>query len=136
MIQLNIRYGKDHDIRGFDILGNPTAEVLDRCLRMVAASLVPLPLTEIKQRLTALIVLLAIPKDMDADMLELKRNALATKLEEWPADAVIDAIRYIERTCKFMPTYAEFVEHMNWQVNTRHLLREEIENYIANRVQS
>lgn len=133
LVQLKVRYSSDHDIRGFDILGNPTAEDIDRCLRMVTASLVPLPLTEIKQRLTSMMILLAIPKDFDADVLELKRDALAAKLSEWPADAVIDAIGYIERNCKFMPSLAEFVEHMSWQIQPRKLLLKELENYIVYR---
>lgn len=133
LIPLETRITKDYDICGYDIGSDATAENLDRCLRMVAASLVPLPFVELKQRLTALMIILAIPKDWSDDVVELKRDALAMELERWPADVVIEGIDYIKRTCKFMPTLADFCEYMSWRVQPRYLLMQELQKNIANR---
>lgn len=133
LIPLETRITKDYDICGYDIGSDATSENLDRCLRMVAASLVPLPFVELKQRLTALMIILAIPKDWSDDVVELKRDALAMELERWPADVVIEGIEYIKRTCKFMPTLADFCEYMSWRVQPRYLLMQELQKNIANR---
>ena len=133
LIPLEVRLTKDYDICGYDIGSDCSAENLDRSLRMVAASLVPLPYVELKQRLTALMVILAIPKDWSDDVLQLKRDALASELEKWPADVVIEGIEYIKRTCKFMPTLADFCEYMSWRVQPRYLLMQELQKNIANR---
>lgn len=133
LIPLETRITRDYDICGYDIGSDATSENLDRCLRMVAASLVPLPFVELKQRLTALMIILAIPKDWSDDVVELKRDALAMELERWPADVVIEGIEYIKRTCKFMPTLADFCEYMSWRVQPRYLLMQELQKNIANR---
>lgn len=133
LIPLEPRITRQYDICGYDIGSDATSENLDRCLRMVAASLVPLPFVELKQRLTALMIILAIPKDWSDDVVELKRDALAMELERWPADVVIEGIEYIKRTCKFMPTLADFCEYMSWRVQPRYLLMQELQKNIANR---
>lgn len=130
-LPLEIRLSKQYDIMGYDLKTDKVSlENLQRAMVGVLASLEPMPLTEIKQRLTAMTVLLAIPKDFNEDVLILKRDTLAAKLQEWPADVVADAIMYMERNCKFFPTYAEFVEYMGWRVQPRYFLHEELQKSI------
>lgn len=130
LIPLEHRLTRDYDIKGYDISSSATIENLERALRTVEATLVPLPFKELQQRLTALFIMLAIPKNFDEDLLILKRDTLAHKLEKWPADVVIEAIDHVEQYQKFMPTLAEFVEYMDWRVKPRKLLRKELKKVL------
>lgn len=130
LVPLEFDLTKDFELRGYSIKGNPESEDLHKALRKVEASLLPLPQEEIEQRLTAMSILMTIPKDFDPEVMALKRRVLAEKLTEWPADIVIEAIGYIERHNKFWPTLAEFVEVMDWKARPRKLLQQVLQKRI------
>lgn len=132
LVALELDLTKDYELRGYTILGNPEPDDLHKALRKVEASLLPLPQEEIEQRLTAMSILMTIPKDFDPEVMALKRRVLAEKLTEWPADIVIDAIGFIERHNKFWPTLAEFVECMDWMMKPRKLLQQTLQKRIDN----
>lgn len=130
LVALELDLTKDYELRGYRISGNPESEDLHKALRKVEASLLPLPQEEIEKRLTAMSILMTIPKDFDPEVMALKRRVLAEKLTEWPADIVIDAISFIERHNKFWPTLAEFVEVMDWKTRPRKLLQQTLQKRI------
>ena len=130
LVPLELDVTKDYELRGYKITGSPTLENLQKALKKVEASRLPLPQEEIEKRLTAMSILMTIPKDFDPDVMALKRRVLAEKLTEWPADIVIHAIGYIERHNKFWPTLAEFVEIMDWKTRPRKLLQQELQKRI------
>lgn len=130
LVPLDYELNKDYELKYYRIKSGQPLDKLCAAMRMVEASLLPLPQSEIEQRLTAMSVLLTIPKDFDPEVMALKRRVLAEKLAEWPADIVIDAIGYIERHNKFWPTLAEFVEVMDWKMRPRRLLRETLQKCI------
>ena len=130
LVALELDLTKDYYLRGYRISGNPESEDLHKALRKVEASLLPLPQEEIEKRLTAMSILMTIPKDFDPEVMALKRRVLAEKLTEWPADIVIDAISFIERHNKFWPTLAEFVEVMDWKTRPRKLLQQTLQKRI------
>ena len=130
LVPLELKLTKDYELKYYHIKGNPPLDKLHKAMLRVQASLLPLPTPEIEQRLTAMSILLTIPRDFDPEVMALKRKVLAEKLAEWPADIVIYAIGYIERNCKFWPTLAEFVEVMDWQTRPRRLLQQSLQNCI------
>ena len=130
LVPLGYELTKDYELKYYTIRKDQPADNLHAAMRMVQSSLLPLPQSEIEQRLTAMSILLTIPKDFDPEVMALKRRVLAEKLTEWPADIVIDAIGYIERHNKFWPTLAEFVEVMDWKMRPRKLLRDALQKCI------
>ena len=115
LVQLQTKISSAFELVSYRVPHDCDQDKLRQAYRMVKSSLVGLTVDEIEQRLTAMSILLTIPKDFDPEVMKLKRKVLAEKLAEWPADIVIDAIKAVEESCKFWPTLAEFVQHMDWK---------------------
>jgi len=111
LVTLQIKYDKDFNIQKFTI-NSDSKDNLIKAYKAMLQSCVPLPTSDIEQRLTAMLPLITLPANMDMDMAILKIETIAKKLSEFPADMVIKAIEKVEQTCKFMPTYAEFYAHI------------------------
>lgn len=114
LITLQIKYDKDFNVQRFTI-NDDNKDNLIKAYKTVLQSCVTLPTTDIEQRLTAMLPLITLPANMDMDMAILKIEMIAKKLSEFPADIVIKAIEHVEKSCKFMPTYAEFHAEIYWR---------------------
>lgn len=130
LVPLEIKISKDFELVRYNISADTPLEKLEAAMRRVEASLIPLPQEEIEQRLTVLAMLVTIPKDFDDEILALKRRILAEKLQQWPADILLEAFDSVEKSCKFWPTLAEFAQHCDWKLRPRKLLREELQKRI------
>lgn len=130
LVPLEIKISKDFELVRYNIPADTPLDKLEAAMRRVEASLIPLPQEEIEQRLTVLAMLVTIPKDFDDEILALKRRILAEKLQQWPADIVLEAFDSVEKSCKFWPTLAEFAQHCDWKLRPRKLLREELQKRI------
>lgn len=122
---INEKLTKDYDIAGFSI-GDADPEALSSALRKVEMAMLPLPMDEIEQRLTAMTLLINVGKDFDPEFMALKRKALAMELVQYPADITLAAFNSIKNTTKFWPTWAEFHEFIGWRYRPRKLLRDAI----------
>lgn len=89
--------------------------------------MVPLPTTEIEQRLTMLATLIILPNNFDPDMMDIKRKALTSELEKYPADIVTYSFDRVIKQTKFWPSFAEFYQHIEWQYRIRKLLYDKLE---------
>jgi len=125
------QHTKDYDVKGYVIPDAPL-EDLQKALMRVESSMIPLPMQELEQRLTALALVLMTGKDFDPKFMAAKRKALAQELVNYPADIVIAAFDSIKRSKKFWPTLAEFIEDGNigWRYRPRKLLRDALKKKI------
>jgi len=130
LVPLEIKISKDFELVRYNIPADTPLDKLEAAMRRVEASLIPLPQEEIEQRLTVMAMLVTIPKDFNDEILALKRRVLAEKLQQWPADILLEAFDSVEKSCKFWPTLAEFAQHCDWKLRPRKLLREELQKRI------
>ena len=133
LVQLEVKLNKDYEVKAYHIDRNSPLHKLHEAHELVLKSLVPLPISELDQRITAMTLLLTIPKDFSPKVLSAKRQALADKLKQYPADIVLDAIGYIERNVKFWPSLSEFINDggIGWKSRPRFMLRDELQKCIA-----
>lgn len=133
LVQLEGRYNKDFELISYSIKGNPPLENLIKAYKLVQTGMIPLPVSELDQRLTVMSMVLTIPQSFGAKQLATKREILANKLAEYPADIVIRAIGYIERNIKFWPSLAEFINDADiaWMTKPRKIMSDELHKCIA-----
>lgn len=133
LVQLDGRYNKDFELISYSIKGNPPLENLIKAYKLVQTGMIPLPVSELDQRLTVMSMVLTIPQSFGAKQLATKREILANKLAEYPADIVIRAIGYIERNIKFWPSLAEFINDADiaWMTKPRKIMSDELHKCIA-----
>lgn len=137
LVRLEGRYNKDFELISYSIKGDPPLENLIKAYKLVQTGMIPLPVSELDQRLTAMSMVLTIPQSFGPKQMTLKREILANKLAEYPADIVIRAIGYIERNIKFWPSLAEFINDADiaWMTKPRKIMSDELHKCIANHKQ-
>lgn len=133
LVRLEGRYNKDFELISYSIKGDPPLENLIKAYKLVQTGMIPLPVSELDQRLTVMSMVLTIPQSFGAKQLATKREILANKLAEYPADIVIRAIGYIERNIKFWPSLAEFINDADiaWMTKPRKIMSDELHKCIA-----
>jgi hypothetical protein len=133
LVRLEGKYNKDFELMSYTIAGKPSLENLMKAYKLVQTGMIPLPLSELDQRLTAMAMVLTIPQSFGAKQLATKREILANKLADYPADIVIRAIGYIERNVKFWPSLAEFINDADiaWMTKPRKIMSDELHKCIA-----
>lgn len=107
-------------------------EVCDKAIEMVQASLVPLPLDDIKKQLVMLAMMVVKPAGEGGKDMTARINAVSNQLATYPADIVIGAISKVASESTFWPAYAEFNKHIVWRLTRRNklldtLLRKKVE---------
>lgn len=130
---LETKHNQDFEIVDFKI-GDENAENIIDAYNKVQQSMVPLPTTEIEQRLTMLATIVTLANNFDPKMMDIKRKALTSELEKYPADIVMYAFDEVTKRTKFWPSFAEFYTHIEWQFRIRKLLHDKlyyrVEKYI------
>ena len=123
----------DHDFNtvGFKIT-DADPDKLQQAYNQVLTSMVPLPTTNIEQRIAMLATLIVLPNTLTAKMMTTKTKALAAELSEYPADIVIYAFKEVTKTATFWPSFAEFYKHMSPIYRTRKLLCDKLHKCIVN----
>lgn len=133
LVRLEGRYNKDFELISYSIKGDPPLENLIKAYKLVQTGMIPLPVSELDQRLTVMSMVLTIPQSFGVKQMTTKREILANKLAEYPADIVIRAIGYIERNIKFWPSLAEFINDADiaWMTKPRKIMSDELHKCIA-----
>jgi len=103
-------------------------ETCNRCLEAVQSSLLPMPMSQIKEQLTLLTTLVVKPAGENGTDVAIRIKAIANQLSEYPADIVQTAIANVAKTTTFWPAFAEFYKHIAWRLSKRQRLLEEITN--------
>ena len=122
---LETKYSNDFEITDFKIGKEDDADII-KAYSKVQQSMVPLPTKEIEQRLTILAATVTLANNFDPKMMDIKRKALASELEQYPADIVIYAFDEVKKRAKFWPSFAEFYTHIEWQFRTRKILHDKL----------
>lgn len=112
-------------LHGYDIKADSIEDV-DKCIKAVMHSQVPMPYDMIRERLAVLATLVIKPSGEAEEDVDIRMKSLATKLGEFPADIVSYAIQQVERTQKFWPSFAEFYTHISWRVKKREYLMRDL----------
>lgn len=123
---MTVKHNQDFEIVDFTIGKEDIGNIIS-AFNKVQQSMVPLPTTEIEQRLTMLATLIILPNNFDPDMMDIKRKALTSELEKYPADIVIYSFDRVIKQTKFWPSFAEFYQHIEWQYRIRKLLYDKLE---------
>lgn len=114
-------YGADVIIQRYEIECNDL-ETVDKCISQVMYAMTPMPKEDIVKRLALLATVLVKPTGESPQDATIRMKSLAHSLHEYPADIVIAAIRDVQKTCKFWPSYAEFYQHISWRTRRREKL--------------
>ncbi len=124
-------HDQDFNTVGFKIT-DADPDKLQQAYNQVLTSMVPLPTTNIEQRIAMLATLIVLPNTLTAKMMTTKTKALAAELSEYPADIVIYAFKEVTKTATFWPSFAEFYKHMSPIYRTRKLLCDRLHKCIVN----
>lgn len=124
-------HDQDFNTVGFKIT-DADPDKLQQAYNQVLTSMVPLPTTNIEQRIAMLTTLIVLPNSLTAPMMTTKTKALALELSEYPADIVIYAFKEVTKTATFWPSFAEFYKHMSPIYRTRKLLCDRLHKCIVN----
>lgn len=117
-VPLAAKYDSNHNLKDFRYQVQPHHWTDDQraaahdAYGKILKSTVPLPTSDIEQRLTVLTMFVTLGKDFDDEAIVLKVRALAQELARYPADIAIAGIEHVKKTCKFWPSLAEFHEVM------------------------
>lgn len=122
---------KDYIVTRYKVNPDASIESLEIAVKKVMMALQPLPVIDIEERLKSILLLVTLPASFDGSAAKAKFSAIAQKLSEFPADIVVEAINTVEETCKFIPSYAEFIEHIKPKYYYRKMMLEELHKCIA-----
>lgn len=114
-------FGFDVEFRGYRQIDAPVADI-DRALALVDDSLASASPQLIKAELARLRVTTKARAE-GADDLRMTMAAYAEYLTEYPADVVVDALRWWARVEKWWPAWAELKELLDRRVLKRKALR-------------
>ena len=121
-----------NDHRGVDILCRgfklrfDSIEVADKAVQLVACSFVGMPKQELSKRLAVLSTLVVKPTGESSKDLALRVQSLSLQLQDYPADIVDAAIKEVQNTTTFWPSYSEFYKHVKWRMMRREKLYDSV----------
>lgn len=114
-------YGWDCEFVGYYQIDAPEADVAE-ALMQTNATLIPVPGEVVKAELARLKVTTK-SRAESGDDLKLTLAAYAEYLAEYPADVVVDALRWWARNEKWWPAWAELKELLDRRVRRRKALK-------------
>ena len=114
-----LEHSKGHSVFTHVEIKAHNSEELNRVEQVVASSLVPLPIEEIKQRVATLTTLMTIPPNTNPDDLIVRINAISNELASYPADIVIQVIEILKNKRSWFPAWADFYDELHWRTDNR-----------------
>lgn len=104
------KHGYDSVLKGYKISDDVTVEQLEKCIKSVMCSLVPMSVDKIEDKLAMLSTLVVKPMGESSDDHVVRIKFLALQLVDYPADIVMYSIDKVAQTVKFWPSYSEFYQ--------------------------
>jgi hypothetical protein len=96
-------------------------------LRIIAKSMVPLPIEEMeKALLTSSMLMTKSPGETPED-LAMRCQLYAAQMHDWPADIFLKTCEVVVRNHKWWPAFSDFQREYNWMIKARLRMQETLQ---------
>ena len=118
---------RDFSLRSYKLTKTPTPAQLSKAKKVMAFAMTPMPQADIEQELLNTLAVMAKQTGLSQQDYAVKIRLMAQDLEDFPADILLFATKYIRRNKTFFPSLSEIREAGEWRYHKRKLLCEMVQ---------
>jgi hypothetical protein len=118
------KINRDFSLHSYELTKTPTTSELIKAKKIMDFAMTPLPQAKIEQELLNTLAVMAKQTGLTQKDYAVKIRLMAQDLEDFPADILLFATKYIRRNKTFFPSLSEIREAGEWRFHKRKMLCE------------
>jgi hypothetical protein len=118
------KINRDFSLHSYELTKTPTTSELSKAKKIMDFAMTPLPQAKIEQELLNTLAVMAKQTGLTQKDYAVKIRLMAQDLEDFPADILLFATKYIRRNKTFFPSLSEIREAGEWRFHKRKMLCE------------
>ena len=118
------KINQDFSLHSYELTKTPTTSELIKAKKIMDFAMTPLPQDKIEQELLNILAVMAKQTGLTQKDYAVKIRLMAQDLEDFPADILLFATKYIRRNKTFFPSLSEIREAGEWRFHKRKMLCE------------
>lgn len=118
------KINRDFSLHSYELTKTPTTSELIKAKKIMDFAMTPMPQAKIEQELLNTLAVMAKQTGLTQKDYAVKIRLMAQDLEDFPADILLFATKYIRRNKTFFPSLSEIREAGEWRFHKRKMLCE------------